>query len=795
MGSRNSRLFKVLWLIPIALIFSFSFSGKGVQEIVAKLKLYNKHQPQEKIYLHLDKPLYAVGEDLWFKAYLVNASDHSPDTLSKIIYVELLSPDKKLLKREVLYNKNGWANGDFTLDESLGEGNYLIRAYTNYMKNLGEDFFFIKEFTLLNPNFNSPVHAVSDQSIDLQFFPEGGNLLAGLENRIAFKAINNLGKGIDIEGVIFDESDMQITTFKSSHNGMGLVRFKPEVGKKYKAKIIRQFNAAPAYDLPEVISNGFSLGVVEEGENLRIYVRNNDNSIFEKAKSFSLVIQSRGVPFLSGEGEMNESIYSTFVPKEKFPTGIIQITLFDDNSVPQCERLFFINHKNELIVEIKTDKPSYGNRENVNLELTVKDQDGNPVSGNFSLAINDSEKIKSKEKYPSNIVNYLLLSSDLKGLIEEPGYYFKDTLKETRDKLDLLMMTNGWRRFSWNVILSDSLPPIHNFPEKGIPISGQVFRRGKPAGESQVKIAAPGSDVIMMRTDPQGKFYLDKFMFNDSSEVFIQTYSQNGAESPYKLTLNPLGPSPELNYNPAIKLNNEASTEFLEQNEKRKKTLKIYKTILLKEIVVEGKKEKGKEPFRYYTPDKTIRLADMNLSSDNVFDYIQPHLRNHMFLGSFGNDRFPLVILDGVEIEYSELKNPLFLHAREIEIVDIIKFSNAAAFGARGFNGVIVLHSKKGHVSTGLSGLGVNKVKHAGIYLAREFYSPNYSVASEANQIVDIRNTLFWKPAIITDNNGKASVSFYTSDISSKYEIVIEGISDSGLPGRQTKEIEVSNKE
>jgi hypothetical protein len=195
-----------------------------LQDILRKLQLYHKERPQEKLYLHLDKPFYAAGENVWFKAYVVEASLHSLDSQSSVVYVELIDATKTVFKRQMFYASGGLTFGDFQLPDTLREGNYAIRAYTNYMKNFGEDFFFIKEFPVLNPLSSHPTSGepYAADSLSLQFFPEGGNLVACGFNRVAFKALSPDGKGFNVEGTIVDENNTVITSFKSQHNGMGV---------------------------------------------------------------------------------------------------------------------------------------------------------------------------------------------------------------------------------------------------------------------------------------------------------------------------------------------------------------------------------------------------------------------------------------------------------------------------------------------------------------------------------------------------------------------------------------------
>jgi hypothetical protein len=219
---RNVKFLPLFFFI--VLLMASGEPSDVLQDILRKLQLYHKERPQEKLYLHLDKPFYAAGENVWFKAYVVEASLHSLDSQSSVVYVELIDAAKTVFKRQMFYASGGLTFGDFQLPDTLREGNYAIRAYTNYMKNFGEDFFFIKEFPVLNPLRSHPTSGepYAADSLSLQFFPEGGNLVACGFNRVAFKALSPDGKGFNVEGTIVDENNTVITSFKSQHNGMGV---------------------------------------------------------------------------------------------------------------------------------------------------------------------------------------------------------------------------------------------------------------------------------------------------------------------------------------------------------------------------------------------------------------------------------------------------------------------------------------------------------------------------------------------------------------------------------------------
>jgi hypothetical protein len=240
------------------LSFTVVYDADVLQDILQKLEIYRTTRGQQKVYLHFDKPFYAAGEKIWFKTYLVEASLHTPDSQSRVVYVELIDQTKTILKRQMLYAPNGMTHGDMHLADSLPQGRYAIRAYTNYMKNAGEDFFFTREFSILNPSIvEEEEPAFHRDSIALQFFAEGGNLVAcGAENRIGFKALSPDGKSIAVAGEILDELNNIVTTFQTQHDGMGVVKLNPGAEKKYSARITKPYLVKRSYPLPPVHAQG-----------------------------------------------------------------------------------------------------------------------------------------------------------------------------------------------------------------------------------------------------------------------------------------------------------------------------------------------------------------------------------------------------------------------------------------------------------------------------------------------------------------------------------------------------------
>jgi hypothetical protein len=593
--------------------FALKFSNEVLAIIVSKLNSYGSSFPSEKIYLHLDKPIYAPGDDVWFKAYLVNGTTHRFDTLSKVIYVDLLDDRNRPVKQLMLSAPDGHAFGDIQLSDSLSEGRYVLRAYTNYMKNFDEAFFFHRELTIVNsvkPATSGDIH-----SIKIEFFPEGGNLIAGVENRIAFKAVASDGLGIDVQGEILDSSNKTVTAFKTDHNGMGMLRMIPWTNQNYTVRLLMPYKQDMAAEFPTAQESGYLIQISEMADQLRLVVYANVDRTVPGKGAVNVVAHTRGAVHFAARAELRGSSFITMIPKSKFPEGITHFTVFDDLAVPQCERLFFIRKKNDHSVSVRANKSEYGKREAVDLNIDINNN-GRPVGGNYSVSVYDAVTLEESDDYPVNIENYLLLTSDLKGHIESPGYYFKDSLATTKYHLDLVMMTHGWRRFVWKQVINDEF--VHTYlAEKGIPFSGTLLKvaSNQPAAGASLKIMTQDMVLITVEADSLGRFYTDLLSHYDTMLLAIQTDNVKGKSRDLKFKFHPFQPYVNSQYSATTFYEVDASA-FLHAQKQQENLDRLFQTPdvkLLKavEISSDRMQERRKDAITLYrNVDQTIENED-----------------------------------------------------------------------------------------------------------------------------------------------------------------------------------------
>lgn len=906
----KARLF-FLFILTGLFAYGSPADNDPLKTILEKLERFRTQFPQEKVHLQLDKPYYSIGDTIWFKSYVVNSEKNQPSGLGRILYVELIN-NKDSIKQSLrlpLIAGLGW--GSFTLTDSLKEGNYRIRSYTNWMRNFSDEFFFDKTIQIGNAlssnivtnaeysfskkgisqqvladisysdldgnpiagkdvtyniqldfrniangkgttdpdghlkiNFTNnqpfvlksgkittnlklddkvsvtetiPVKSTSDD-LSLQFFPEGGQMVEDIRSRIGFKALRADGIGAEISGYITDKDNHRTTSFKSEHAGMGSFYLTPTAGNDYKAVITLNDGSEKSYELPKAAESGYVLSVdTAANDNIKIKIAVSKD-IYDKGGEITLIGQTNDVLQYTAKTKLESPVLVTTLPKRRFPSGILHFTLFSTSNQPVAERLVFIKNNDQLRLSVSTDSPVYKKRGKVQMTLHVSDAAGKPVQGNFSLAVTDENKLPYDDAYGTSIFSDLLLTSDLKGYIESPGYYFTDleakpdTQDSTYDskqladersrQLDNLMLTQGWRRFVWKNILSDNYPAINFVPEKSIEISGRVLTpRGEPVVGGPVSLFAasgnnPGLDTL---TDEQGRFHFDNLYFTDSTKFIIQARNERGRNKidielnytrPPLVTANKNVTDIEVNVNHSLLgylRNRKAKFDEMRRNGLLEKNIVLseVKVIEKKPDVVNSSNLNGAG-----NADIVIKSSDLN-NCATLAECMQgrvlgvtiqngiPFLTRNM---SFGGGPMQIIV-DG---RTSDLQEFSAIVPSTVETIEVLKSGGKLAiYGLRGGNGVLVITTKQGQFRSRINASGIANISQQGYYIGRQFYSPDYDDPKVAKPATDSRSTIYWNPSIITDAEGKAEVEFFNADGTGNYKAIVEGLNDAGKLGRQ----------
>lgn len=867
-----------------------TIAGTPLEKASAALRQQLDSRPQEKIYIHFDKPYYAAGDDIWFRGYLVNALTHQPSELSRVMYVSLISPADTIVQRLALRKDKGNFNGSFQLDDALPAGQYRIRAYTNWMRNLGPDFFFEKEISIGNSRLSnlktgisyqvnresdppeitavisfrdetgqpvadhklkyetvligkpkSPAEASTDEEgivripvpysesaqhpnkyihtsinydglplvrdfflpsfageVDLQFFPEGGELISGVPNTVAFKAIDTRGLGVDVKGIIRDSDGGKVTGFESSHRGMGKLVLTPKAGELYTAHLLQPAGRDTAYKLPPVAEEGYLLNI-QPGDSL-IEVKIAASSANLRNRPVFLLGESRGQIYFAAEAVLEKSLYYAQVPAGEFPGGVARFTLFDQNAVPVAERLVFIPPHDRLSLSVSPDKEVYGAREKVNLQLQVNDAAGEPAAGTFSLSVTDLSVVDSSTV--PGILAGLLLDADLAGYIEDPAWYFDSASENTGPALDLVMLTHGWRRFQWEEILSGKLPEIKYPAEKGLEIEGSVYSEsGAPMPHAQlVMLAGTKRDGFAAEdtADADGRFRFPDYEFPDSTRVLIQARNEKGrrrGEIEIREDLPAIRFRPE-RFPRDIPPEMDAYLARSKTIFSRQREALGLSTILLDPVKVTARRKAPGSTGLHSYADEIITAEDIERIGvpNTIYDILRGRVAGLRVVGDriiirgistiYGNTD-PLVVIDGVRSYDAGILG--IINPFDVASIEILKGPNAAIYGMGAANGVIVINTKRGEYRPrgAYQRRGIISFFPQGYHQTREFYVPRYEIARNLrDKTPDLRSTVYWNGNIQTGSDGSASLSFFTADPAADYMIIMEGISAGGKAGQ-----------
>jgi hypothetical protein len=757
-------------------------------------KQYNDKVLQEKTYVHTDKNFYLTGEILWFKIYNVDAGLNTPLNISKVAYVDVLDEANNAVLQAKISLTNGAGNGSFYIPVTLKNGNYKLRAYTNWMKNFGPDVFFEKAITLVNP-LTELTEAPKEitKPVSIQFFAESGNLLSGVTSTVGFKAVGSNGKGAEINGVVINQRNDTVVRFQSLKFGMGSFTFTPEANSTYKAVVRIGRDNALINDLPAVTSKGYAIHIVDAEKpqpELKISTRGNNNEplyLFVHSGQQVMLAQSIAT---NANGDASVSI-----DKTKLGQGINHITVFNSARQPVCERLIFNRPKLlNLLGQVQTQ---YKTRSQVDIGVSTNNTAGKPTAANMSVSVFKLDSLNNADD--TDIASYLWLGSELKGTIESPRYYFDIVTSETDKALDNLLLIQGWSRFKWNDVL-DSKQKFAYLPEyDGHLITGQINNAAeKPAPGMQAYLSVPGKRVQLYGAvaDSTGKLLFNTRQFVGPGEIVVQTNTEKDS-SKYNITIaSPYAEQYSTQKLPYFNLDKRWQ-KALENNSLNMQVQNTYVPDKLKQYInpmVDSSAYFGANVKSYLLDDYRRFITLEEVLREYILEVLVSVSKKRVHFHVLSpidlyKDEDPLAILDGVPIfNLDRLFTIDPLKIRKLDMVD-----REFYWGPIRTNGVINLTSYKGD----MAGFEIDPravvLDYEGMQLQREFYSPVYETEQQQkNRVPDFRNVLYWAPDVNTDVNGKAKVSFYTADKPGKYAVVLQGLTADGQAGSYNSTFEVT---
>ncbi|TAN10827.1 MAG: hypothetical protein EPN37_18420 [Chitinophagaceae bacterium] len=801
----KSSLKYSLWIAGLLSVLAVAFlPGPTLKEkIETALQHYLDHYPQEKIYLQTDKDYYAAGGTVWFKAYIT--SDYLPTPISTILYAELLNTKGKVLQRLELPIKDGGAWGDFDLSPDMHPGDYRIRAYTMWMLNFDPAFLYKKDIHIFEPGTPPPASNGENIPSDfaVQFFPEGGDLVDSLQSLVAFKGIDQDGFPEDVKGKITDGQGRFIDSIYAVHDGMGSFHLTPLPGQTYQALMTNSSGKTKTFELQAAKSSGVVMHIIPDRNNRLFFQVKRSSNIGTEFNNLYLAAQIGGHLVYYAPIDFSQGYSGGMIPVDKDPAGIMQITLFTPEGIPLAERLAFVKNKDALLpLTLQKDSVSLQPRGKNVFTLDIPDT----LTGNFSVAVTDAGQVQQTPER-DNIISHLLLTSDIKGYVYDPAWYFRNNNEATNHGLDLVMLTNGWRRFVWQKILNDQFPEVKLPPEmQGIQVSGQAFDRKGPLknGKITMMLRAPADTLtyfISGATQPNGYFEIGNLDFHDSATLYYQSQDtlHKGRSVTVRFLSSPASQNYELLHTPVHPwqpVRDATLNNYLTQAVERNNIQKYInsRSVLLKEVNVTARRipETKKLEDRYTTgmfksdDGYTFDLTRQNLPYISIFQYLQGRVAGLMISGGPMSPSVrwrggtPGFFLDEVPVSAEDIAN---VPVNDIALVKVYRPPFYGGFG--GGSGAIAIYTKKGGDEDYSPGKGFDKIRIPGYSIVRQFYSPDYAVNKKVNELPDKRATLYWNPDLKIDSTShQVTFSFYNTDITKRMRIIIEGISNNGKIGR-----------
>ena len=780
-------------LVIIFILFWFHLAGQpgGLTDIGGKFKQYNEQHLQEKLYLHTDKSFYVCGEIIWFKLYNVDAYLNNPLSISKIAYVELLTEGQKPVLQAKIELTEGTGNGSLMLPFSLNSGVYVLRAYTNWMKNFSAELFFETPLTIVNTLKKLPPTAPDSLSDDIQFFPEGGNMVYGLQSVIGFRAVGTNGKGSACKGIIVNQQNDTITSFESLRFGMGHFTLKPVSGNTYKAIVQTGSGQTIMRGLPAAYDKGYVMKLIPgDTENISVFIQSNlpDEPVF-------LLVHTQHEIKLAQTKKLKDGMAEFTIKKTDLGEGVSHFTLFNNQQQPICERLYFRKPGKKLNIEITANKDKFSRRQNVSIKLTTQGNSLQPTKADLSISVFSIDSLQAVPD--SDIQSYLWLSADLKGIVDSPLYYFTSADSTIEEATNNLMLTQGWSRFKWEDALKNNKPSFRFLPEyEGPIIAGNITQKssGLPVKDATVFLTVRGENFLFKSctSNENGNIIFNTGKFYGNKEVILQPGDRMSERCNIDIS-NPFISNFSLKKYPALQLFEKWQGQLLSYSVSSQ----------IENSYVQDNRQQFHVPlltdttFFYGNPDATYFLDDYTrfITMEEVMREYVPEVKvrklDDQFVFRVKNtplktffENNPLVLLDGLPV--FDITKLMAIDPLKIKRLDLVtqKF-----YTGKNVNEGIVSYST---YNNDLASFQIDPdalvLDFQGLQLQREFYSPLYDTKEKAeSRLPDFRNVLYWSPAIKTDEKGESQISFYISDRPGKYVVFVQGMTSNGAAGSKVE--------
>ena len=814
--------------------------------------VFSRAYPSEKVHLHFDNTSYYCGDTIWFKAYVTEGPEYKPTSLSRPLYVELLDQLGHVLDKQIVKIVNGEGNGQFILEKSGLSGYHEVRAFTKWMLAFDDRYGFSRTFPVyrahtgkedaersigtyrMNSHMKQRPREDADK-VSVRFFPEGGHLVEGVPSIVAFKAESRDSGSISVSGVVRRQNGEIATELSTLHDGMGCFSYTPLPGERSEAEI--EYNGKTyRFRLPEALLSGYVLTVSQRDSLLDVRVFRNSSTSRDTVGLFvshqGVPLLWRPLPFSKGDGELLRFRTSDF------PDGILQLSLLDRTGQIMSERLVYLMPRSEGIrLTASSDRSYYSPYSAAHWHLEARDSSGRPLETTLSVSVRSMLRSDYQE-YDNTIYTDLLLTSDLKGYIHQPGYYFADRSRERLQALDLLLLVHGWRKYDlFRMVSTPPAQPVY-LPEKQLMVHGRLksYVLKKDQDNLEVSLLARSDSLFLAGSslsDSLGCFQIPVEDFEGTMQTSIQTRKPGAKRKRLTSVLLYRNFSPSLRaygyyeQHPAWQDFSELESLSNRRDSLYWDSLRRSDPYLLSEVTVKARYPRKRtrrfeESIRsYYDVQSMVdEMRDRGEEVFTLYDFlnkVDPAIQikvvdDSVFMYYYGKE-----IRMAVNATIRDFENSPFLIQDDIDAIKTVTICSGVGAGddLGGTEYDRLLDGDNDFMESGVSTVrllsnldippvcyivtvdgwnanrdfrpkrGIRTTRVQGYARPLEFYSPAYRDGALPPG-TDKRRTLYWNPSVKTDKNGCAVIECYNSDRTSPLTISVETICG-GMPGAVVK--------
>lgn len=769
-----------------------------VQPVLAQTKLekaitnLENNYEQEKVYVLTDKSQYAAGDKIWFKSFVFDGYNRS--ALSTTLFVELYNSDKKLIDWKTVLLTNGEGSGDFQLKEDLPEQVYFVRAYTPYMTNFNEDFQIVKTIPVYNPNSAESLVIAKSSNWSAKAFPEGGTFISGMPTKFAVRLSSNSSLPENWSGKIIDSQNPNtpVATFKSFDKNVASFKITPASGKKYQAIIQDNTGKSQTIDLPQVADSGLNIEISSSKEGIKYNLKG--VNLKQQLQGYKIVgFINNHLAYRANINHLTNEASSLIPTKiSNGANGILQLVIFDEQDNAVAQRLCFIKpgnlkiEKAEIVGQSLKPTPRAFNSIDLSPESYFK---------NYTVLVSENNGTQTPEE--ENILSGLWLTGDFTSRIDSPAQYFSKNANT--EALDALLISENWKRFDWNSVLSGAVPAIKTQTQQYLSYRIKPIKNNALLVNTNVnlmlRLGKNTPTFNQFKTDQNGYIYLNNINNDEPLEVsaFVNSENKESGNNDLFVSVEPLvtpsqfkGNFPATQYTLVKTDKNKSLPSTISRAINTQKNIKKQESndIQIQEVALVGKKKDPKQDLdkqlssgMFSSVNSTVFdfvNEDQHVSGySNILDWLQGKAAGLTFQKNNSGASVPYIrgqqaklFLDEIPTDPTMISN---LPVNNIAMVKIIKGSGLVGDAVAIYTMRGNMQAKSNEKETKKNNSSIIK----GYDKPSEF--PIEMIDNDAPEKIenDTRETLYWNPNLFDSDYVPPRIKFFNNDSAKQFKVLI----------------------